>query len=429
MKPDITTSLSAWLEYLEMIHPKNIDLGLDRVNNIFRRMNLKIDGVKFIVGGTNGKGSTCAFLESFLLESGYSVGLYTSPHIISFNERIRVNGSNISDQEIVDSFSFIENIRKEISLTYFEYATLAALNIFSNKKLDVLILEVGLGGRLDAVNIIDADCSIITSIGIDHVEWLGSTRDSIAKEKSYIYRKHKSAICGDTNPPDSLLKYAYGIDANLKLINKDFSFIVNQKNKSWSYFGKNYNFRDLPMPKLFGNCQIINATIALSALDSIYPILSTNYEIISFAIEKVFIPARFQVISNNPSLIIDVSHNSHAARVLSANLQKSNNFHKTYAIIGMLKDKDIREFIRVLSKDIDYWYCASTYGARGLSAIELANIIKISINIDDSAVHTFLNPYYALNVALRNCSKLDRIIVFGSFVTVSEIYKAYINKL
>ncbi|MBW0454385.1 MAG: bifunctional tetrahydrofolate synthase/dihydrofolate synthase [Candidatus Kinetoplastibacterium crithidii] len=429
MKPNTTSSLSVWLEYLEMIHPKNIDLGLDRVNNVFRRMNLKIRGVKFIVGGTNGKGSTCAFLESFLLKSGYSVGLYTSPHIISFNERIRVNGKDISDQEIIDSFYFIENIRKEISLTYFEYSTLAALNIFANKDLDVLILEVGLGGRLDAVNIIDADCSIITNIGIDHVEWLGDTRDSIGKEKSFIYRKNKSAICGDINPPDALLNYAYKINTNLRLINKDFSFIVDQKNKSWSYFGKNYNFRDLSMPKLFGNCQIMNASIALSALDSVYPMLLTNCEIISFAIQKVFIPARFQVISNNPSLIIDVSHNSHAAKVLSNNLQKSNNFHKTYAVIGMLKDKDVREVIRLLSKDIDYWYCASTYGARGLSSNELAHIITTSTNIDVNSVFTFLNPSDALNVALKNSSKLDRILVFGSFVTVSEIYRVYSDKL
>ncbi|AFZ82747.1 bifunctional tetrahydrofolate synthase/dihydrofolate synthase [Candidatus Kinetoplastidibacterium crithidiae] len=429
MKPNTTTSLSAWLKYLERIHPKNIDLGLDRVNNVFRRMNLKIRGVKFIVGGTNGKGSTCAFLESFLLESGYSVGLYTSPHILSFSERIRVNGNKVGDQEIIDSFCFIENIRKEISLTYFEYSTLAALNIFANKALDALILEVGLGGRLDAVNIIDADCSIITNIGIDHVEWLGNTRDSIGKEKSYIYRKNKSAICGDINPPDSLLNYAYEINANLRLINKDFSFIVDQKNASWSYFGDNYNFRDLSMPKLFGNCQIVNATVALSALDSVYPILSINCQVISLAIEKVFIPARFQVISNNPNLIIDVSHNSHAANVLSDNLQKSNNFHRTYAIIGMLKDKDIREVIRLLSKDIDYWYCASTYGERGLSSSELENIIKTSINIDENLVRTFPSPSDALNMALTNCSKLDRILVFGSFITVSEIYSVYANKL
>ncbi|AGF46868.1 dihydrofolate synthase/folylpolyglutamate synthase [Candidatus Kinetoplastibacterium desouzaii TCC079E] len=422
MKPNIVSSLDSWLSYLESIHPKSIDLSLDRIKIVADAMNISIKAIKFIIGGTNGKGSTCAFLESFLLESGYAVGLYTSPHIVLFNERIRVNGNSVEDEEIVENLSYVDKCRGKISLTYFEFTTLAALNIFSKNNLDVLILEIGLGGRLDAVNIIDADCSIVTNIGIDHIEWLGDTRDFIAKEKAFIYRSNKPAICGDFSPPDSLLNHASEINTNLYLINKDFQYEIDIANREWSYFGINYIFKKLPFPKIFGDNQIINASVALAALDLLNYYLPVQYKNICSGIEKTFVPGRFQIISTNPSIIIDVAHNSHAASILSKNLQAMGSFSKTYAVIGMLKDKDLIDVIKKTSINIDYWYCASTYGSRGLKASDLSHVINKTIDSNDVITYDFSSPYQALCAVLSKASEQDRIIVFGSFTTVADIY-------
>ncbi|AGF48313.1 dihydrofolate synthase/folylpolyglutamate synthase [Candidatus Kinetoplastibacterium oncopeltii TCC290E] len=418
------SSLSDWLRYIESIHPISIDLNLDRVRIITSLIGIKIDGIVFTVGGTNGKGSTCSFLEKILLESGYTVGLYTSPHIVSFNERFKINGINVSDNDIIDSLDFIDKVRGNISLTYFEFTTLAAIYLFSIKKLEVLIFEVGMGGRLDAVNIIDSDCSIVTNIGLDHVEWLGESRELIGLEKSHIYRKNKPAICGDISPPISLLDYVDKIEADFILVDRDFKYSTNDNN-TWSYCSKYYEFDKLPYPKMLGKYQLLNVSMALTAIGSVKDRLNISYENISNGILNSFLPCRFQIIRNNPTIILDVAHNAHAANSLVANLADNNGFSKTHVVIGMLKDKNILEVVKILDSYVDYWYCCSTFGARGLSSDLLFNIIKD--NLESANVICCPNVIDAFNTALQNSDQNDRILVFGSFLTVSDIYQLYLR--
>ncbi|AGF49019.1 bifunctional tetrahydrofolate synthase/dihydrofolate synthase [Candidatus Kinetoplastidibacterium galati] len=418
------SSLSDWLKYIESIHPISIDLNLDRVKIVASLINIKMDGVVFTVGGTNGKGSTCGFLESFSLKAGYTVGLYTSPHIVSFNERFRINGINVSDNDIIDSLYFIDKVRGDISLTYFEFTTLAAIYLFSIKKLEVLIFEVGMGGRLDAVNVIDSDCSIVTSIGLDHVEWLGESRDSIGFEKAHIYRKNKPAICSDINPPMSLLDYANEIGADLLLVNSDFKYSINS-NDTWSYRGKYSNFDELPYPKMLGKYQLLNASTALIAIESVSDRLNISYKNICEGILNSFLPCRFQIIKKNPTIILDVAHNAHAAISLAENLAGNNIFSKTHAVIGMLKDKNISEVVKILDPYVDYWYCCSTLGPRGLSSDLLFDIIKD--NLKSANVICCSSVVNAFNTSLKNSNQNDRILVFGSFLTVSDVYQLYLS--
>lgn len=417
------SSLSDWLLYIESIHPISVDLNLDRVKIVLSLMDIKIDGVVFTVGGTNGKGSTCSFLERFSLEAGYTVGLYTSPHIISFNERFRINGINVSDNDIIDSLDFIDKVRGNISLTYFEFTTLAAIYLFSIKKLEVLIFEIGMGGRLDAVNIINSDCSIVTNVGLDHVDWLGESRYSIGFEKSHIYRKNKPAICGDTNPPISLVDYAERIKAELLLFERDFKYSLNSN--TWSYYSNYYNFDELPYPKMLGKYQLLNASIALTAIGSVNKRLNISYKNISNGILNSFIPCRYQIVKENPTIILDVAHNAHAAISLAENLADNNNFSKTHVVIGMLRDKNILEVVKILDSYVDYWYCCSTFGPRGLSSDLLFKIIKD--NLKFANVTCYSNVISAFNTSLKNSNRNDRILVFGSFLTVSDIYKLYLT--
>ncbi|AFZ83623.1 dihydrofolate synthase [Candidatus Kinetoplastibacterium blastocrithidii (ex Strigomonas culicis)] len=386
-------------------------------------MGISIDGIVFTIGGTNGKGSTCSFLESFSLEAGYTVGLYTSPHIISFNERFRINGISASDNDIIESLDFIDKVRGEISLSYFEFTTLAAIYLFSVRKLEVLIFEIGMGGRLDAVNIIDPDCSIITNIGLDHVEWLGESREAIGFEKAHIYRKNKPAICGDISPPSSLLNYAYRIDSELLLINRDFKYSIH--NNTWSYYGKYNNFDGLPYPKMLGKYQLLNASMALTAIGSVKDRLKVSYKNISDGISNSFLPCRFQIVQENPTVILDVAHNAHAAVSLAENLADNDNFSKTHIVIGMLKDKNIIEVAKTLNPYVDYWYCCSTFGPRGLSSDFLFDIIKNNLKSDN--ISCFPSAISAFNFSLSNSNQCDRILVFGSFLTISDIYQLYSN--
>lgn len=425
-KPSDAASLQDWLSYLESLHAKAIDLGLDRVRQVADRLDLKLDGVKFVVGGTNGKGSTCAMLEAIVLSAGYTTGLYTSPHLIDFNERARVNGEVASDEALVAQFVAIEAARADVSLTYFEFTTLAILRLFAQAKLDVVILEVGLGGRLDAVNIIDADCAIITSVDLDHMDWLGDTRELIGAEKAHIYRAHRPAICADPQPPASLLKYAEDIEAELWLFGRDFNYSGDRQ--QWAYGGRTQRRNALAYPALRGANQLLNASAALAALESVRDRLPVPQQAVRQGLAQVSLPGRFQIQPGQPAIILDVAHNPHAAAVLAQNLD-SMGFHPyTYAVFGMLADKDARQVIERLGARIDGWYCASLDGPRGRSGADLAALVDRTLAEDRAEnpfeTHAFDSVTDAYRAACERAGEGDRIIVFGSFLTVATVIEA-----
>lgn len=449
-------TLGQWLAYLETLHPKTIELGLDRIRKVADKLKISLDCVKFTVGGTNGKGSTCSMLESILLTAKYKVGLYSSPHLLRFNERIRVNGIEASDAEIVTQFERIEAIRGDVSLTYFEYTTLAALLIFQSQPLDAVILEVGLGGRLDAVNIIDTDCAIITSIDLDHTEYLGNTREAIGFEKAHIFRTGKPAICADPMPPQTLIDYAKKIGADLWQFGVDFNYSGDRQ--QWAYGSRNSRRNALAYPSLRGANQLINASAALAALENVRDRLVVTQQEVRQGLLHVDLPARMQILPGLPATILDVAHNPHAAAALGQNLDSMGHYPHTYAVVGMLHDKDIANTLSKFTRRVDRWMCATTTGPRGMKAEELAaELHKFGAEKDtkvdpfiaqtseitrkpagqhkpgvraaprpaipqrDIQINCYQSPIEAFNKARELATDNDRILVFGSFATVGPI--------
>ncbi|UOF93900.1 MAG: bifunctional tetrahydrofolate synthase/dihydrofolate synthase [Bordetella sp.] len=420
-------SLSEWLDYLEKFNKKQINLGLQRVQAILNKLNLNQHSIKFIVGGTNGKGSTCAMLEAIFLSAGYKVGLYTSPHFIKFNERARINGEFATDVDLIEQFLAINALCKKHFLTYFEFTTLSILRLFAQLKLDIIILEVGLGGRLDAVNAINPDCSIITNIGIDHTKWLGSSREEIGLEKSYISRSGKPIICGDSNPPQSLLNNIRSINANLWLFEKNFNFSYNRQ--QWNYIGYEQKRNALPYPTLRGKHQLLNATIALAAIESTKSLISIPQHSVRQGLIRASIPGRFQILPTNnssPTVVLDVAHNPHAAEILAKNLDTMGYYPCTYAIFGMLNDKDVIGVIQKLGIYIDHWYCVNLPDPRGISANILSNKVRqylLNVNLfkNRTVQEVSFDPKETLSLLQKNAFANDRIVIFGSFHTVAPI--------
>jgi dihydrofolate synthase / folylpolyglutamate synthase len=371
------------------------------------------------VGGTNGKGSTCAILESIYKEASYKVGCYTSPHFLYFNERIKVNAIPVADEIICEAFSKIESVRKDISLTYFEYGTIAAMIIFADADLDIAILEVGLGGRLDAVNVFDSDCAIVTTIDLDHMDYLGYTREAIGFEKAGIYRPHKNAICGDFAPPQSLITHCESIHAQLKIIGKDFAYDAHHD--SFDFFIDSSFVINLPLPKLQGDFQLANASNALMAVQTLENRLPLTETAIQQGIARAILPGRFQEVRINPSLILDVAHNPQAAQSLSRNLRAHAVSGKTIAIFSILRDKDILGVIQALSLDIDGWYIAAIQNERAADIETISNAIQ---KVNPSAhIVVFKNIKEAYEFGSKEVTRNDRIVVFGSFYTVTDIMK------
>jgi dihydrofolate synthase/folylpolyglutamate synthase len=421
-KPSTTATLSEWLSYLESLHHKAIELGLDRVRAAAQRLDLKLPFVKITVGGTNGKGSTCAMLEAILLAAGYRVGLYTSPHLIDFNERIRVNGELASDAQIIEQFNFIESVRGDVSLSYFEYTTLAALRLFEQSGVDVVVLEVGLGGRLDAVNIVDADCAIITSIDIDHTEWLGDTREKIALEKAHVFRSGAPAICADPVPPQTLIDHANEIGADLWLAGKDFNYSGDRQ--QWAYGGRAQRRSGLAYPSLRGANQLLNAAAALAALEALRERLVVPAQAVRIGLSHATLPGRLQILPGTPTIVLDVAHNPHAAAALAQNLDGMAFYPYTHAVVGMLSDKDIAGVVDKLASRVDHWYCAGLEGPRGTSGEHLSEIVRSVLppaGKEPITVSSFDNPVQAFAEARKRASDNDRILVFGSFSTVGPI--------
>jgi len=422
--PATGASLSDWLAYLERLHPSAIDMGLDRVRKIAERMALKLDCVTFVVGGTNGKGSTCTMLASILAAAGYRTGLYTSPHLLCFNERARINGEAVSDAQLIAQFQEVERQRGDVSLSYFEFTTLAILQWFAQSNLDAAVLEIGLGGRLDAVNLVDADCAVITSVDIDHTDWLGKDRETIGLEKAHIYRSGRPAICSDPVPPQSLLEHAEKIGADVWRFGLDFNYCGDRQ--QWSYGGRGQRRNALAYPALRGANQLLNASAALAALESVRERLPVPQQAVRQGLLQVTLPGRFQILPGQPLVVLDVAHNPHAAAVLAQNLGNMGYHPYTHAVFGMLSDKDIDTVVSKFNGLIDHWYCASLTGPRGMDGQTLAQHVRAvcmsaSVHADVSDVQACDSVADAWTRARAAAGEDDRIVVFGSFHTVAAV--------
>lgn len=425
---NLPATLPDWLALLETLHPKAIDMGLERVATVKDRLGIHFDCPVIIVGGTNGKGSTCAMLESILLQAGYRVGLYTSPHLLDFNERARINGEPASDDVLIEQFAAVEAQRGDVSLTYFEFTTLAILRLFAQAQLDAVILEVGLGGRLDAVNVIDADVAIVTSVDIDHVDYLGGTREQIGFEKAGIFRSGRAAICGDPVPPKSLIDHAQAIGADLWLFGQDYNYSGDKQ--QWNYGGRGQRRNSLGYPSLRGANQLLNASAALAALEALRNRLPVGAQEVRNGLVMVDLPGRFQVLPGRPSVILDVAHNPHAAATLAQNLDNMGFHAYTYAVFGAMQDKDIDGVIVQLKDRVDHWYVTDLPLPRAASAQQLkqklldAGIVPQTTAGAERTIETFDSPAAAFKSARGRAGENDRIAVFGSFLTVAGVMEA-----
>lgn len=411
-------TLEGWLSLLEARHGQAIQLGLDRVRTVRDALDLPQTCPVFTIGGTNGKGSTCALLEAVLLASGYRVGLYTSPHLIKYNERVRIDGRDASDEALVAAFAEVERARGEVPLTYFEHGTLAAWVAFCRAGLDAIILEVGLGGRLDAVNVFEPDCAIVTSVAMDHMDFLGDSREAIGFEKAGIFRAGRPAICSDPMPPASLVAHAEAIGARLWVTGRDFGFAGDQN--QWAFWLAGGSRRGgLAYPALRGTNQLLNASAVMAACEAVRDILPVPMQAIRQGFMLVELPGRFQVLPGRPTVVLDVAHNPQAAGVLNENLASMGFFPETWAVLGMLGDKDVAGVVRLLRDRVDHWLLASLPGPRGLSAARLAEILReVGVSGD---VREHDSPRAAYQVARDAAAEGDRIVIFGSFLTVADV--------
>lgn len=411
--------LDGWLAYLERLHPHSIELGLDRVRRVRDALGLTLPFKVITVGGTNGKGSTCAMLEAILLAAGYRVGCYTSPHLIRYNERVRMDGRMASDAALCEAFAAVEAARGEVSLTYFEFGTLAAVWLFAQHALDVAVLEVGMGGRLDAVNVFDPDVAVVCTVDMDHMAYLGDTREKIGFEKAGIFRSGRCAVCGDPDPPIALVEHAGAIGAPLQRLGIEFD--AEDMNAAWTFRGPAGVRSGLPYPSLRGAHQVRNAATALAALDCLRMALPVSQAQIRAGLLSARPAGRFQVFPGRPLLVLDVAHNPQSARALADSLRSQACTGKTLAVFGMLRDKDMAAVIDALREVIDVWCVGSLEGPRGASAEELAQQLAAA---GISAVRRAGDIGAAYDLARREAGEDDRICAFGSFYTVAAVLKA-----
>ena len=444
---DKNTNLNDWLSYIEQAHVKDIDMGLSRTAEMINRLNIDFTGQKVItVGGTNGKGTTCALIESICLKAGLTVGVYSSPHLVSFCERIRINGKQIDEASLCATFSKIDAARHtqaavevhatelpiegSIALTYFEFATLAGLSLFAEHRVDVVILEVGLGGRLDATNVVDADIAVITSIGLDHQDWLGDTKEKIGFEKAGIFRANRPAVIGEPNPPRSMLKYANSIDAKTHCVGTDF--LYSEVDQTAEVVGNAFNLSQAKIPKP-------NVATALAAIAELSILLCESYPFIISAasvqqcIEQTqvlgrhtqwkqgeFRPVQKSLPSNPCTILLDVAHNEDSAQQLYAMLA-SHRFDKCHIVAGMLKDKNIEVSLAAFASVDAHWYCSSLPSERGEAATRLVESVKAFNSKATKSIQAFDEVEEAFEASLLQATKNDLILVFGSFLTVAAV--------
>ncbi len=425
-------TLSEWLAHCERLHPKTIDMGLARVRAVAKRMNLAFSCPVITVAGTNGKGSSCAMLEAILLAAGYRTGVYTSPHLVHFEERCRIRGDIVSATDLIACFEDVERARvldddDEVSLSYFEFTTLAILQLLAKSALDVVILEVGLGGRLDAVNVLDADCALITSIDLDHMELLGHTREAIGFEKAGIMRAGKPAVVSDPMPPQSIVDHAAAIGADLWRVGHDFNFSGDKQ--QWGWAGRGRRYAGLAYPALRGANQLINASGVLAALTALRDRLPVTAQAVRNGLSVVELPGRFQIIPGQPMLVLDVAHNPHSVAALAANLDAMGFYRCTHAVFGAMGDKDLAPMLARMGPLVDKWYFTDLPTPRAASSADLQARWQAGELRKDVSAHTFENPQQALHAAVSAADPADRIVVFGSFYTVGGILEAGLPRL
>lgn len=443
--PSSLRTLDDWLSHCERLHPVGIDLTLDRVAEVWSRIDVTLGTplgqedaereapVVFTVAGTNGKGSTCAMLEGILLKAGFRVGVYGSPHLVHFEERCRIMGELVKADDLVPHFAAVEAARGETSLSYFEFTTLAILRLLASLELDAVILEVGLGGRLDAVNVVDTDCAIITSIDLDHMDYLGPDREAIGREKAGIMRAGRPAIVSDPKPPQSVIDHAEQLGVDLWLFGRDHNFAGDRQ--QWSWGGRDKRFNSMAYPALRGANQLLNASGVLAALLAVRNRLPVSAQAVRTGLATVELPGRFQIIPGQPTLILDVAHNPHAVATLAANLDQMGFFPRTHVVWGAMADKDLSGMVARLRPLVDAWYCCDLPTDRAATAAQLQEVIEADIRerptvvAPKAVVSTHPDPMAALTAALADAGPTDRIVVFGSFYTVGGVLHEGLPKL
>jgi dihydrofolate synthase/folylpolyglutamate synthase len=420
-------TLQEWLDWCEQLHPVAIDMGLDRVKTVANRLDLRFDCPVITVAGTNGKGSTCAMLEAVLLQAGYRTGVYTSPHLVHFEERCRLHGESASAEAFAEAFAAVEAVRGDVSLTYFEFSTLAILRLMVQADLDVAILEVGLGGRLDAVNIIDADCAVITSIDLDHMAILGKDRERIGFEKAGIMRAGRPVIVSDPVPPQSVIDHAAAVGAELWLFGRDFNFSGDKQ--QWAWAGRDRRYSGMAYPALRGANQLINASGVLAALEALRQRIPITAQAVRNGLAMVELPGRFQIVPGQPVLVLDVAHNPHSVAALAANLDAMGFYPTTHAVFGAMADKDLLPMLQKVNPMVDKWYFTDLPLPRAAKAADLQHAWQAQNTRTDAASSVHADPMQALQSAIGAADPADRIVVFGSFYTVGGVLQDGIPRL
>ena len=416
------------------MHPKTMDLSLERTVRVARQLGIHFTVPVITVAGTNGKGSTCAMIDSIARHAGYRVGVYQKPELVHFTERCRIGGEPVTEEALLPHFAAVEAARGDVTLTQFEFTTLAIARLLSMAELDLVVLEVGMGGRYDSVNAFDTDCAVITSIDLDHMEWLGPDRESIGLEKAQIMRPGKPAIVSDPLPPKSVIAHAQAIGADLWLAGHDFKHSGDRQQWSWSAqhgpFSRRYH--GMSYPSLRGANQLLNAAGAIAALIALKDRLPINAQAVRTGLATVDLPGRFQIIPGQPTLVLDVAHNPQSVAALALNLDAMGYFPRTHAVFGAMRDKDIEGLLDKVSPLIDVWHCCDLPPERAASAAELAEKVRAAgrgRRGGEPQVHQHDGPAAALAAAAALADPADRIVVFGSFYTVGGVLKNGLPRL
>ncbi len=429
MPANLPITLDGWLARCERLHPSEIEMTLNRVRTVKERLQLSFDIPVITVAGTNGKGSTCAMLESIAVQAGYRVGLYSKPHLVHFEERCRINGAMVSAEALLPHFEAVEQARGDVSLTYFEFTLLVIARLLSQAALDLVVLEVGMGGRLDAVNVFDTDCAVITSIDLDHTEYLGNTREAIGHEKAGIMRAGKPVVISDPVPPQSLFDHAAAVGAQPWCFGRDFNYTGDAQ--QWSWAGRTKRFNALAYPALRGANQLLNACGVLAVFEAMRERLPITAQAVRTGLALVELPGRFQIVPGQPTLVLDVAHNPHAVAALAQNLDRMGFYPRTHAVFGAMRDKAIAPILLTLGPVVDAWHFTDLPTARAATAVELRDL-HAGLSIKGPGPVTVAchpDPMQALSAAIEGADPADRIVVFGSFFTVGGVLKSGLPRL
>ena len=420
-------TLDQWLAHCDQLHPKTIDMTLDRVREVCIRLGLRFAVPVVVVAGTNGKGSSCAMLEAIALAAGYRVGLYIKPHLVHFEERCRIAGISIAGDALLPHFEAVEAARGGVTLTWFEYTTLAIMRALSLSALDLVILEVGMGGRLDAVNTVDADCMLITSIALDHTEFLGNDREAIGREKAGVMRAGRPVVVSDPQPPGSLQACADALGADLRQLGRDFNFQGDKQ--QWGWRGPRTRYNSLAYPALRGANQLLNAAGVLAVFDALRDRLPINAQAVRQGLAKVDLPGRFQIVPGQPALVLDVAHNPQSVAALALNLDQMGYFPQTHAVFGVMRDKDLGALLQHMAPLVDHWHLTDLPTPRAARAADLAPLVQAASGTRPVSITLHASPDDALRAAAAAADPADRIVVFGSFFTVGGVLKNGLPRL